>query len=67
MQIPREIEIMRAAGKVVANALRLAKEIARKDVTTDYLNNELEKYIISQGGIPIFKGYRGFPKVYVHR
>ena len=53
---------MRAAGKVVANALRLAKEIARKDVTTDYLNNELEKYIISQGGIPIFKGYRGFPK-----
>jgi len=53
---------MRAAGKVVANALRLAKEIARKDVTTDYLNNELENYIISQGGIPIFKGYRGFPK-----
>ena len=53
---------MRAAGNVVANALRLAKEIAGKDVTTDYLNNELEKYIISQGGIPIFKGYRGFPK-----
>ena len=53
---------MRAAGKVVANALRLAKEIAGKDVTTDYLNKELEKYIISQGGIPIFKGYRGFPK-----
>jgi len=53
---------MRAAGKIVANALRLAKEIAGKDVTTDYLNNELEKYIISQGGIPIFKGHRGFPK-----
>ncbi len=53
---------MRAAGKVVANSLKLAKEIAGKDVTTDYLNNELEKYIISQGGIPIFKGYRGFPK-----
>jgi len=53
---------MRAAGKIVANALRLAKEIAGKDVTTDYLNNELEKYIINQGGIPIFKGYRGFPK-----
>lgn len=53
---------MRAAGNIVANALRLAKEIAGKEVTTDYLNNELEKYIISQGGIPIFKGYRGFPK-----
>jgi len=59
---PREIEIMRVAGKITANALRLAKEIARNGVTTDHLNAELEKYIISQGGIPIFKGYRGFPK-----
>lgn len=59
---PREIEIMRGAGKIVAGALALVKEIAKKDVTTDYLNAELEKYIINQGGIPIFKGYRGFPK-----
>ncbi|HHT9129315.1 MAG TPA: type I methionyl aminopeptidase [Candidatus Brocadiaceae bacterium] len=59
---PREIEIMRVAGKITADALRLAKKIATQDVTTDYLNTELEKYIISQGGIPIFKGYRGFPK-----
>ncbi|MCF6155977.1 MAG: type I methionyl aminopeptidase [Candidatus Brocadia sp.] len=59
---PREIELMRVAGKITADALRLAKEIAKNDVTTDYINAELEKYIISQGGIPIFKGYRGFPK-----
>ena len=59
---PREIEIMRAAGKIVANSLRLAKEIASKDVTTDYINTEVEKFIVRQGGIPIFKGYRGFPK-----
>lgn len=59
---PREIELMRVAGKITAGALRLAKEIAKKDVTTDYLNTELEKYIINEGGIPIFKGYRGFPK-----
>ena len=59
---PREIEIMKAAGKIVANSLRLAKEIASKDVTTDYINTEVEKFIVRQGGIPIFKGYRGFPK-----
>jgi methionyl aminopeptidase len=53
---------MRAAGKIVANSLRLAKEIASKDVTTDYINTEVEKFIVRQGGIPIFKGYRGFPK-----
>lgn len=59
---PREIELMRIAGRITADALRLAQQIAKEDVTTNYLNDELEKYIISQGGIPIFKGYRGFPK-----
>lgn len=59
---PREIEIMREAGKIVAGALELAKEISKEDVTTDYLNTELELYIIKHGGKPIFKGYRGFPK-----
>ncbi len=58
----REIEIMREAGKIVADALRLAKKIAQKDVTTEWLNDEIERYIISQGGTPVFKGYRGFPK-----
>lgn len=58
----REIELMRIAGNITANALRLAREIAQENVTTEYLNTELEKYIINQGGIPIFKGYRGFPK-----
>ncbi|MCF6158108.1 MAG: type I methionyl aminopeptidase [wastewater metagenome] len=59
---PREIELMRAAGKITAGALKLAKEIAKKDITTDFLNNEIEKYILGHGGVPVFKGYRGFPK-----
>ncbi|MGQ3685042.1 MAG: type I methionyl aminopeptidase [Candidatus Loosdrechtia sp.] len=58
----REIELMRSAGKITAGALKLAKEIARLDVTTDYINTEVEKYIVSHGGVPVFKGYRGFPK-----
>lgn len=59
---PREIEIMRGAGRIVADALRLAKSLAKNDVTTEWLNDEIEKYILSQGGVPVFKGYRGFPK-----
>ena len=59
---PREVEIMRGAGRIVAGALRLAKEIAKKDITTEWLNDEIEKYILGHGGIPVFKGYRGFPK-----
>jgi methionyl aminopeptidase len=58
----REIELMREAGKIVAGALNLAKEVALKDVTTEHINTEIERYIINKGGIPVFKGYRGFPK-----
>lgn len=59
---PREIELMRDAGKIVAGALALAREIAKRDVTTEFVNTEIERYILGKGGIPIFKGYRGFPK-----
>jgi methionyl aminopeptidase len=58
----REIEIMREAGRIVAEALSITKEIARKDVTTEELNTRLEKYVLQKGGIPVFKGYRGYPK-----
>ncbi len=58
----REIEKMRKAGRIVADALSLAKNIARSNVKTETLNTELEKYVIQKGGKPIFKGYRGFPK-----
>ncbi len=58
----REIEIMRQAGRIVADALAMAREIAREDVSTDDLNTRLEEYVIEKGGVPVFKGYRGYPK-----
>jgi methionyl aminopeptidase len=58
----REIEIMRKAGRIVADALSITKEIAKEDVATEELNTRLEKYVLQKGGIPVFKGYRGYPK-----
>ncbi len=58
----REIEIMRKAGRIVADALSITKEIAKEDVTTEELNTRLEEYVLQKGGIPVFKGYRGYPK-----
>ena len=58
----REIEIMRRAGRIVADALTMAREIAREEVSTDDLNTRLEEYVLQKGGIPVFKGYRGYPK-----
>ena len=58
----REIEIMRKAGKIVAEALVMSREIAKEDVSTEDLNTRLEEYVLQNGGIPVFKGYRGYPK-----
>ena len=58
----REIEIMRQAGRIVADALVMAREIAKEDVSTEDLNTRLEEYVLQKGGIPVFKGYRGYPK-----
>jgi methionyl aminopeptidase len=56
-----EIETMARAGRVVAETLRRLGEHMRPGVTTKELDEVAEDYIRSQGGVPAFKGYRGFP------
>lgn len=56
-----QIEIMRKAGKIVAETLRLIASEISPGVTTGRLNEIAEDYIISRGARPAFKGYRGFP------
>jgi methionyl aminopeptidase len=56
-----EIEAMGRAGRVVAETLRRLGECIRVGVTTRELDRAAEEYIRSQGGVPTFKGYRGFP------
>ena len=58
----REIEIMRKAGEIVANALAMTRDIAKEGVSTEDLNTKLEEYVLQKSGIPVFKGYRGYPK-----
>jgi methionyl aminopeptidase len=56
-----EIETMARAGRVVAETLRRLGEHMQPGVTTKELDEVAEDYIRSQGGVPTFKGYRGFP------
>jgi methionyl aminopeptidase len=58
---PEEIEAMARAGLVVVEALELLGEQIQPGVTTGELDATAEEYIRSQGGVPTFKGYRGFP------
>jgi len=57
----RELETMARAGRVVAEALELLGENIRPGITTAELDRIAEELIRGHGGVPTFKGYRGFP------
>jgi methionyl aminopeptidase len=56
-----EVDAMARAGRVVADTLALLGEHMRPGTTTTELDELAEEYIRSQGGVPTFKGYQGFP------
>jgi len=57
-----EIEKIRAAGKIAAQAIALAGAAAKPGVTTDQLDKIVHDYVISQGAYPSTLGYRNYPK-----
>ena len=52
---------MAAAGAIVAETLALLAEAARPGMSTLDLDQLAEQHIRAAGGVPTFKGYRGFP------
>lgn len=57
---PREIEIMRAAGRIVALTHQELQKFITPGITTKELDRIAEEFILSQDAIPSFKGYNGF-------
>lgn len=58
---PREIELMREAGRITASVFDALLPLLKPGVTTMELDQVAEKVIRSQNAIPGFKGYGGFP------
>ncbi|MEF3303344.1 type I methionyl aminopeptidase [Paenibacillus sp. GYB003] len=56
-----ELQIMREAGRIVAETHRLMAKAVQPDITTRELDHIAETFIRSQGAVPSFKGYNGFP------
>ncbi len=61
VKTPREIDLMREAGKVVAGILDTVEKHLRVGITTKELDQIAEDYVLSQNAKPAFKGY-GFDK-----
>lgn len=57
---PREIDIMRQSGKIVATVLKEISELVKPGMTTADLDAYAEKRIREMDATPSFKGYHGF-------
>ncbi len=57
----QELQAMRRAGSIVANAIAALRKAARPGTTTAQLDRIASREIRKRGAVPTFKGYRGFP------
>ncbi|MEK4027315.1 MULTISPECIES: type I methionyl aminopeptidase [Bacillaceae] len=57
---PREIEIMREAGRIVALTHKELQRFISPGISTKQLDEIAEKFIRQHNAIPSFKGYNGF-------
>jgi methionyl aminopeptidase len=56
-----EIDAMRRAGRVVAQAHALVRELVKPGITTWDLDRAVEEFLLKQNAVPAFKGYQGYP------
>ncbi len=66
LKSPREIGLMREAGKIVAEALRTCRQMCKPGVKTIELDQAVEALYAAKGAESLFKGYKGrvpFPAV----
>lgn len=58
----QEIDLMRQSNQLVLDTLAELAGLIKPGITTAYLDQVAEKFIRSNGGIPGFLGYNGYPK-----
>ncbi len=61
LKSPREIERMRAAGRILAEVKDRLRRMAKAGVSTWDIDQDVEAFIESRGAKSAFKGYRGYP------
>ncbi len=61
IKTPHQLALMREAGMVVANALKLVADAVAPGITTKQLDEIAEASIRGAGATPSFLGYHGYP------
>ncbi len=63
LKTDREVSLMREAGKVVAEAHRIAAEMIRPGIKTIEIDKAIEDHFEAHNAEPLFKGYKGNHRV----
>ena len=61
LKSPQEIEVMREAGRIVAQALAEVQRRLEPGVTTETLDHLVRDYVRERNGTLLFLNYHGFP------
>ncbi|MBE3595374.1 MAG: type I methionyl aminopeptidase [Candidatus Carbobacillus altaicus] len=61
LRTPRELTLLKEAGRIVALTHQMLKEKIEPGITTRELDRLAEAFIKSYGARPSFKGYNGYP------
>jgi methionyl aminopeptidase len=61
LKSPRELALMRRGGHILADVMDRLRTFVEPGMSTQEIDEDVEKFIVSRGASPAFKGYRGFP------
>jgi len=61
LKSPRELQHMRAAGRILAEVKERLKALVKAGASTKEIDDDVEAFILSRGAKSAFKGYRGYP------
>jgi len=57
----KEVELMRVSSKLVAETFEYISPFIKPGITTQEIDEKIEKFVVARGGYPAFKGLYGFP------
>jgi methionyl aminopeptidase len=57
-----DIPQLRESARIASSALLLSRTLAKPGITTEFIDNEVSRYIVSRSAYPSGIGFMGFPK-----
>lgn len=62
IKTPEQIEGIRKSSRLAAEALEYAGQFVKEGVSTEFIDDKIDEFIVSNGAISATKGYNGYPK-----